>query len=231
MCGRFAVTQQADEIFRELNVEGEDALSAYLPNFNVAPTVSTPVLLERPARRVAVMKWGLVPRWARDQKMAGRMINARSETLSQKPSFRNLLCRRHCAVIAAGYYEWKREGTRKTPYFLRLKSGRIMLLAALWDRWNSGGGDVETFTIVTRPPLPKIAHIHDRMPVILSPDQACRWVHTEDISLPEANAILNTDFHGEISVYPVSSLVNSVRNNSPKCIEPVETFGAGLFEA
>lgn len=219
MCGRFALGKPTEEINEELEV-GDDGLEEYLPNFNVAPTQITPVLLGTEKRKITAMRWGLIPFWAKDRAIGSRMINARLETLAEKPSFRNLVARRHCAVIMQGYYEWQRNGNRKIPHFIRSQTGKLSLMAGLWDVWKSpDAGQVTTFTIITTNATPNLSQIHDRMPVALPPESVDRWLRTSELSVEQALSILagSGDY---MEAYPVSTVVNSARNNSPQCIEP-----------
>ncbi len=223
MCGRFSLGKDVDEIIDELGFDDTAGMEDYLPNFNVAPTVVTPVLVHEKRQRVLSMRWGLIPSWARDSKAGARLINARCETLTGKPSFRSLVGRRHCVAIAEGYYEWKRYGRSKTPYFIRPSSRRLLFMAGLWDLWDGPDQErpVQSFTIITRPPLDEFAAIHDRMPAVLSPERAARWLDTASFSRDDCTRFLQAEDTMALEAYPVSTLVNSVRNNSPACTEPV----------
>lgn len=147
------------------------------PSYNVAPSMRAPVIpnLEQPA--VALYRWGLVPQWAKDQTMGRRMINARAETLAEKPAFRDAVKRRRCLVLTNGFYEWKRETLGKTRYFFKLKSDRVFGFAGLWERWKNPDGEwIKTFTIITTEANALVAPIHDRMPVILAANTYRRWL-------------------------------------------------------
>lgn len=220
MCGRFVLGRRAQEIQDELEAGDWPEIEQFLPGFNIAPSTTTPVVVGEPGRTIRQLRWGLVPYWTRDLNDARGLINARSETLSEKPSFRHLLSRNRCAAIADGYYEWRREGRRKTPYYIHRPDGRLLLMAGLWDVWTSEkGGQLKTFTIVTTPPAEGIAHIHHRMPALLDHEQLDAWVDVTHSPAAEALSLLGP-YTGELACHPVSTQVNSVANDSPDLIEP-----------
>jgi putative SOS response-associated peptidase YedK len=219
MCGRFTIAKDQDEILQDLDYPAWADAASYVPSYNVAPTQTTPVLTHSNGRRIEMLRWGLIPSWSRDKKIGSRMINARSETLAEKPSFRSLIDPRRCIVIADGYYEWMREDQHKIPHYIHHSFEALLRLAGLWDTWQDADGAVlTTFTIITTSPTPSIAHIHDRMPVILDNDDAERWIDTASVRRDEALSLLQP-YGGELSAYPVSTTVNSVRNNSVECVQ------------
>jgi putative SOS response-associated peptidase YedK len=222
MCGRFSLVKSDREIKEELEVESWEQQQEYFPNFNVAPTQQSPVLIQSQSRTIEMMRWGLIPRWEKEKKIGSRMINARSETITEKPAFRNLVSHNRCVVVADGYYEWKRIGKEKSPYFIHPSSGDLLLMAGLWDSWHSPGEDrsITTFTIMTTTPAINIAHIHDRMPVILSLNQIETWLNTANgfsLEMVQPTNLSQVD----LEAHRVSTRVNSVRNNSPDCIRPI----------
>jgi putative SOS response-associated peptidase YedK len=207
-------------IIEELAIEEWENPENYIPNYNIAPTQISPILLDRGKRIVKPMRWGLIPSWAKDNKFASKMINARIETLTEKPSYRNLLTKNRCIVIADGYYEWKNENGKKTPYYLKHSKDKLMTMAGLFDLWRNPEGQlVPTYTIITKDAQQIISNIHHRMPVILPPENINIWMKTSSYSVREA---LDTaqNIKPDIVNYPVSTLVNSVKNNSPDCIKP-----------
>lgn len=219
MCGRFAVARPATEIMEELEAEAWDDIEEYAPSWNVAPTLRAPVLVASDCRRLALMRWGLVPFWAKDPEIGNRMINARAETLADKPAFRHLVGRRHGLVAADGFYEWQRQSGGKQPHFIRRADGGMMTFAALWDTWQPPNGPVlVTFTIVTCEPTTQLAAVHNRMPVILRPPARARWL---DPQTPTKSALelLRPDT-AELELYPVSKAVNSPRNDGPELVRP-----------
>jgi putative SOS response-associated peptidase YedK len=166
------------------------------------------------------MRWGLIPEWSKNDSFASKMINARIETITTKPSYRDLIYKNRCMVISDGYYEWKQNSDHKTPYFIRHDDGNLLLLAGLWTIWQSPSKPMLTYTIVTTEAQKDIAHIHRRMPLILDHSNMDEWINVEnddfnikDHAIPSK---LNLDH------YPVSSLVNSSSNNSKRCITPLK---------
>ena len=219
MCGRFTLhfpVELLAEIFGLPNLPG------LVPRYNIAPTQMAVVVRSTgSARKLDLLRWGLVPSWAKDISIGSRMINARSETLPDKPAFRNAVRSRRCIVPASGFYEWKPEGSRKIPYYIRLSDGAPMGLAGIWEAWKTPDGSfLETFAILTTSANPLIASIHDRMPVILNPDTYSLWLD-KDMKNPEQLQSLYLPFPADLlTLYPVSTLVNSPRNDDPACIEP-----------
>ena len=222
MCGRYALYTETEQwldsgIFWPL----EEGFS-WQPSYNLAPGRLAPVVvnLERPV--VSGLRWGLVPPWAKDEKIGNRMINARAETAADKPSFRSAFRRRRCLVLADGFYEWRRHGRRKTPYFVCGRSGGLLCLAGLWESWKRPQGEpLRTFTILTVKPNSLLAPIHDRMPAILPADARERWLGPE-LAEPTSLAALLAPFPSdELQAYEVSTLVNYPANDSPQCVAAV----------
>lgn len=200
----------------------------FAPHFNAAPTQTLPVLrLNKEGKRELVpMRWGLVPSWAKEKKIGNSLINARAETVGEKPAFRSAFQRRRCLIPADGFYEWKRsrpedgpapKGGTKTPYFIHLKSDEPFVFAGLWEFWPAE--KLETFTILTTTPNEVMTPLHDRMPVILSEDRAKRWTDP-DTTPHELRAMLAPFDSEQMDAYPVSTAVNSPRNESPDLILP-----------
>lgn len=222
MCGRFTLhfpLELLAEIF------GLSDLPGLVPRYNIAPTQSAAVVRSTgKTRGLDSLRWGLVPSWAKDISIGSRMINARSESLSDKPSFRNAVRLRRCVVPASGFYEWKPEGPRKIPYYIRMSDGAPMGFAAIWEAWKTPeGAFLETFAILTTSANPLIAPIHERMPVILHPDTFGLWLD-QDVSNPEQLLSLYLPFPAELlTLYPVSTRVNSPRNDDPACIVPASS--------
>jgi putative SOS response-associated peptidase YedK len=218
MCGRKTLTKDMQSIIEELAIEEWENPDNYLPNYNIAPTQNSPILIDSGKRIVKPMRWGLIPSWAKDEKFGARMINARIETLTEKPSYRNLLPKNRCVVIADGYYEWKREGDKNKPFYFKDHGGKLLPMAGLYDVWNHPDGYlVPSYTVITKEAQKDIASIHNRMPIILPQSHLDEWLKTESFSTAEAlDFARNTNL--VLEKYPVSSLVNSVKNNSPDCI-------------
>lgn len=224
MCGRFTLTVQLKDLRRRFNALAEDSLEVR-PRFNIAPTQTIPVIRrEAEGRKIRKLRWGLIPRWAKEASIGQRMINARSETLTEKPSFRPLLYRHRCLIPADGYYEWSKTDTgKKQPYRIIIGDGELFAFAGLWDRWVSPEGKaVETFTIITTQANEKLSRIHHRMPVILPRSAEDLWLDSEVRDPNFLRELLVPYPDDSIGLYPVSTLVNSPRNDTEACIQPVE---------
>ena len=218
MCGRKTLTKDAQTILEELLVDEWDQKDEYNPSYNIAPTQYSPILIYNNNRKIEHMRWGLVPYWAKDKAIGAKMINARGETLLQKPSFKNLVSRNRCIVITDGYFEWKNAGTIKTPHYFHSPEKIILPMAGLWDEWQSTTGElIKTYTVITTTPKPEYVHIHKRMPVILPHSVIDVWVKTSEYS-PITVLDLVHPYRDELEVYPVSTFVNSPKNNTVKCI-------------
>lgn len=222
MCGRYTLAVQLDLITDRFLLKRIDVKQSL--RFNIAPTQLAPVIRQTESgRTLSMMRWGLVPFWAKDESIGNKLINARGETLAEKPSFKRSLERKRCVVPADGFYEWKRskDGKTKTPMRIVVGQGDLFGFAGLWDRWKSPGGEtIESFTIVTTEPNQTVSPIHNRMPVILSRDVEDQWLDPE-ITKPELLSPLLVPFRGTMKAYEVSKLVNSPSNDSPSLIEPI----------
>ncbi len=230
MCGRFLLATPADEIAHAFGVVG--GLSMWTgPRYNIAP--SQPILIvrarETDGREGALVRWGLIPSWSKDEGIGLRTINARSETAPEKPAFRDAFRKRRCIVPADGFYEWKKLGGEgKQPMLIRAAGGTPLGMAGLWESWPSPSGDtVESGTILTCAPNEMMSAIHDRMPVILDPAEYDEWLNSE--TTPERlRSLLDPCPSAGLSALPVSRRVNSPRHDDPACAEPVKEQG-GLF--
>ncbi len=219
MCGRYTLAAPVGRLAEEF---GFDASSVDLPpNYNVAPTQEVAaVLAEGGERRLEVLRWGLIPPWADDPGIGSRMINARSETAPEKPSFRRAFRERRCLIPADGFYEWKRTNGSKQPYYIHMKEGRPFAFAGLWESWNDDGGPaIRSCTILTTGSNALVGGIHDRMPVILPAGSYDAWLDPE-AEKEELTALLTPYPEDEMEAYPVSRFVNSPSNNDPRCVEP-----------
>lgn len=228
MCGRFVSASPPDELARYFGAQQPD--HELEPNFNVAPT--TEVYAVRAAdghRQMASMRWGLVPFWAKDRKIGSKMINARSESVLDKPAFRRAIRRRRCLIPADGFYEWAKVAghKKKQPYFIHHQDDEPLVFAGIWERWSPpedsedelvGGGTLETCTILTCGPNETMAAIHNRMPVLLPPPVWDDWLaDTED--LDAIAALMVPAPEGILTMHPVRDAVNSVRNNGAELLE------------
>ena len=223
MCGRKTLTKGKIEIMEELFVDEWEDDFDWEPSYNIAPTQISPVLLNDGKRKVKPMFWGLVPSWAKDKTIGAKMINARSETLGEKPSFQSLIYQKRCIVISDGYFEWKREGKKKKPYYIRDPDGKLLPMAGLWDEWvDKQGKKWLTYTVITTDPSNQINHIHNRMPVIIDKPEMDLWINF-DCPPNEALTCLKP-YEKLLELYPVSTFVNSPANNSNQCILPTENL-------
>jgi putative SOS response-associated peptidase YedK len=196
------------------------AMEPFGPRFNIAPTQRAPVVRQGvDGRTLAPLRWGLIPHWAPDASRAARMINARGETITEKPSFREGIQRRRCIVPATGFYEWAHEGKSKQPYLIRLRHSTVFGMAGVWDRWDGPDGPVESFTVLTIDPKGAL-DIHDRMPVILSPDRYADWLGPTS-SADQVLGLVRPRAAHELLLTAISDRVNSVANDDPSCVTPV----------
>ena len=220
MCGRYTLTCTPEVLAEAFRLE---AAPDHQPRYNVAPSQAVVCVREAlPARiREAItMRWGLIPSWAGDPAMGMKLINARSETVAEKPSFRKSFRERRCLVPADGYYEWKREGSRKQPYHIRLNSERPFAFAGLWDRWTGADGKtIESCAIVTTTPNERLTSIHDRMPVILPPLAYEPWLDPGLRDAVHLVPFLTSYPADEMIAVPVSRLVNDPRVDDARCLE------------
>jgi putative SOS response-associated peptidase YedK len=221
MCGRF--TFQPTEAFYE-RFEISNRLDPLVPRYNIAPGQMVPVIIANSPRRVVLMRWGLIPHWAKDEKTAYKMINARVETLTQRPAFRGLLTPNRCLVPASGFYEWKAEGKEKTPYYIRPQDEPFMAFASLYDTWiKPDGEDLYTFTIITTEANDFMARLHHRMPVMLVRELEDAWFDPELTQAPDILDLLSPSTGHELDAYPVSRMVNKPSIDSHTLIQRAES--------
>ena len=218
MCGRKTLIKSKKTIIEELMID-DWQIEDYLPSYNIAPTQYSIVLIQDEGSNVAKsMRWGLIPSWSKNDSFSSKMINARFETLRRKPSFKDLVYQKRCIVPSDGYYEWKKNGTHKTAYFINRKDNRLLLFAGLWTLWASSSGPVYSYTIITTKAQEDIAHIHDRMPVILDRSKVDKWIDIENKPFEIQGLISQTE--ESLDHCRVGNFVNSTNNNSKKCITP-----------
>lgn len=212
MCGRFSFATTPEKARKQLG-DAEIGQNLRL-SYNIAPTQHAYVITNEHPKRLEYLAWGLIPHWAKDEKGAGKLINARMEGIAAKPSFRVPIRRRRCLVLADSFYEWRNEGGKKAPYRIMLKNGELMLLAGIWDIWYKGDYAMRTFSIITCPPNREVAPLHNRMPLILpKKEQQERWL--SELTVDEVLAMLETPPDGILDIYQVSEMVNSVKNDAP----------------
>ncbi|MGH6975855.1 MAG: SOS response-associated peptidase [Stellaceae bacterium] len=220
MCGRYTITS-APEAVRALL--GYPQQSNFPPRYNVAPTQPIPIVrFVEGARQFALVRWGLLPSWVKDPKGFSLLINARGETVAEKPAFRAAMKRRRCLIPADGFYEWKAVGTRKVPYFVRLKSGGPMAFAGLWETWiGPNGEELETAVIVTTRANRTLVPIYERMPVIVPPEGFDLWLDTGNVDAKTAVALIQPAPDNLLEAYEVSTAVNRVANDDAKLVQPI----------
>ncbi|MGW1952789.1 SOS response-associated peptidase [Streptomyces sp. NPDC001920] len=245
MCGRYASTRSPEDLARLFRVSDWRPEETLAPSWNVAPTDEVYAVLERtprdagedePARRgLRPLRWGLVPSWAKDTKIGARLINARVETVHEKPAFRRAFAKRRCLLPADGFYEWDeiKDGTsgkvRKQPYFIHPEDGQVMALAGLYEYWRDprvkDAADpaawLLTCTIITTEATDAAGRIHPRMPLALTPDHYDAWLDPHHRDTGDLRALLSPPAGGHLNARPVSPAVNSVRNNGPQLLDEV----------
>lgn len=217
MCGRFTLRTPNQIIAEEFMLTADPQLTF---KFNIAPTMDVAVVRADAGGRVlSEMRWGLVPFWADDLSIGARMINARGETVAEKPSFRAAYRQRRCLVVADGYYEWTKVAGGKQPYYFHMPEHQPFAFAGLWESWDKGGmGPLETCTIITTQANEQTRPFHDRMPVILDPNDYDRWMLTDATKATDLVDLLVPLSVGRLAIDPVSKFVNNARNDDENCI-------------
>jgi putative SOS response-associated peptidase YedK len=221
MCGRYTIISSPEAIRR---LFGYLEQPNFPPRYNVAPTQPVPIVrwIEG-ARHFALVRWGLIPSWVKDPKTFTLLINARGDTVNDKPAFRNAMKRRRCLFPADGFYEWKGEAGAKRPYYARSTSGGPVAFAGLWETWTGPNGEeMDTAAIVTTDANKTLGAIHHRMPAIVPPGAFDLWLDTDRVDAKTASALLVPAPEGAMEVYEVSTAVNRVANDAPALIEPAE---------
>jgi putative SOS response-associated peptidase YedK len=220
MCGRYLITS-APEAFRRLF--GYPEQPNFPPRYNVAPTQPVPIVrLVDGCREFALVRWGLIPPWVKDPRQFSLLINARGESVNEKPAFRNAMRRRRCLFPADGFYEWKDEGGRKRPYCVRPKDGEPIAFAGLWETWmGPNGEEMETAAIVTTAANRELGPLHERMPVVVSPDAFDLWLDCSKVDATTAAVAIAPAPEGVLEAYEISPAVNRTTNEGPELIEPV----------
>lgn len=228
MCGRFTVTRSLQEIQDRFDTADEDvekAADLFSPNYNIAPTDPVPVIYRDGARyRLEIMRWGLLPPWAKNERAGPPLINARDDTLAEKPAFRDCLAAQRCLIVADSFYEWRTAGKSKKPIRFLLSDGRLFAFAGLYTRWirPDSGASVSSCTIITTLPNALVEKIHNRMPVILLAESESSWLNPTLQSYEAVKPFLHPMDASLMKQYPVSPAVNSVKNKGPHLIEPYD---------
>jgi putative SOS response-associated peptidase YedK len=257
MCGRYASSRRPEDLVEEFEIDKVEVKETLAPDFNVAPTKPVYTVVqrppgrdgsgddradERPERQLRVTSWGLVPFWAKDPAIGNKMINARMETVHEKPAFRRAFATRRCLLPADGYYEWypteqktKAGKPLKQPFFIHPADGGVMAMAGLYEIWRDPTRDEDdparfkwTCTVLTTTAEDAVGHIHDRMPLLVEPERYAAWLDPALSDPDELRKLLVPAAPGRLEAYPVSTQVNSVRNNGPELLDPLPTEPDGL---
>ena len=222
MCGRFTLTvdpSQLEDMFPWAIIAPDLA-----PRYNISPSQPIAVIPNSSDHRMELFRWGLIPSWAKDPAIGNRMINARAETITEKPSFKTALRKRRCLILADGFFEWKTspDGKSKIPYYIRFTSGQVFAFAGLWDSWSSPDGPIiKSCTIITTLPNTLVSAIHNRMPVILPQEYQRQWVEPGEINTAVVKELLAPCPADQMEAYPVSRSVNDPKNDIPSLVERV----------
>ena len=251
MCGRYASSRKPEDLVEEFEIDKVEVKETLAPDFNVAPTKPVYAVLQRPPRdeetgdgperQLRTLSWGLVPFWAKDPAIGNKMINARMETVHEKPAFRQAFAKRRCLLPADGYYEWypteqktKAGKPLKQPFFIHPADGSVMAMAGLYEIWRDPTRDEDdplrfkwTCTVLTTSAEDAVGHIHDRMPLLVEPERYAAWLDPTTSAAPDdLRSLLVPAAPGRLEAYPVSTQVNNVRNNGPDLREPLPAEGA-----
>jgi putative SOS response-associated peptidase YedK len=252
MCGRYASSRRPDDLVEEFEIDKVEAKEALAPDYNVAPTKPVYAVVQRPPaqdqadgesfeRQLRVLTWGLVPFWAKDPSIGNKMINARMETVHEKPAYRRAFASRRCLLPADGYYEWYPTEQRtkagkplKQPFFIHPDDGSVMAMAGLYEIWRDPSRDDDdperfrwTCTVLTTRAEDEVGQIHDRMPLLVEPDRWAAWLDPTLSDVSELRKLLVPAAPGRLEAYPVSTQVNNVKNNGAELLEPLPTEPEG----
>ncbi len=243
MCGRYASSRKPEDLVEEFEIDKVEVAETLVPDYNVAPTKQVYAVVQRPQssedktgpseRQLRSLKWGLVPFWAKDPSIGNRMINARMETVHEKPAFRRAFASRRCLLPADGYYEWyateqKTKAGRpvKQPFFIHPADGGVLAMAGLYEIWRDPTREDDdparfswTCTVLTTTAEDAVGHIHDRMPLLVEPERYAAWLDPAVSAVDELTRLLVPAAPGRLEAYPVSTLVNNVRNNGPELLD------------
>jgi len=220
MCGRYTLRTPVETLAEEFGIS--DPLPEIPTRYNIAPTQEVAAVLEEDEeRKLEMLRWGLIPSWADDPAVGNRMINARSETAAEKPSFRTAFRKRRCLILADGFYEWQKTNGGKQPYYIRMKNGSPFAFAGLWESWDKYGGEIRSCTILTTDANEMVREVHHRMPVILPPETYDLWLDQDMRETEPLLDLLRPYPDDGMEAYPVSRFVNSPSNDDERCIESV----------
>ncbi|MGB0521471.1 MAG: SOS response-associated peptidase [Flammeovirgaceae bacterium] len=220
MCGRYTIVSNSESVKKEFSLEETSPIQ---PQYNAAPSYALPVITDVYPQRLSFLRWGLIPNWAKDMKIGNKTINARSETILEKASFRKPIRKQRCLVLANCYFEWKKEADHsKVPHLIYCMNQRLFAMAGIWDNWvNQQSGEViSSFSIITVPAVPRLAELHERMPAILTKAQREAYLNPTT-PIEEIIALLVPYENEQMNAMPVSNLVNSPANNTKEILQPI----------
>jgi putative SOS response-associated peptidase YedK len=221
MCGRIALIQpQEDKMKKRFHLTKTP--QGLKPRFNIAPSQDIAVILNESPQELSLVRWGLIPHWAKAEKTKYSMINAKAETVTEKPAYRGPIKNKRCLVIADTFYEWKKINGTKQPYRIMMKDGGLFALAGIWDTWKNDGKELKTCSIITTDANQLMKSLHDRMPVILPPEMEEKWL--SDLGMDEVKAMLVPYNTTPMEAYEISTLVNSPTNDTPELIRPIAEY-------
>ncbi len=226
MCGRYTFHQKVEDLAKRYDLSSVP--ESIRDNFNVAPGHIMPIIVEEDGKpKLEMMKWGLVPVWAKDPNIGYKMINARSESIFEKPAWRSVILKKRCLIPANGFYEWKKfmtdEKERKQPFYIHPKQEEIFSFAGVWEAWRDSENNIwKTYSIITTEPNKEMSSIHDRMPVILHPEDEASWLESSRVTRDSIEPLLRPLEDGALEMYKVSTDVNTVKNNDEHLLVALE---------
>lgn len=226
MCARFTLIASKEEVARLFGLDEPPEIE---PRFNIAPTTAVQAAIHDEGDGLVLtrLRWGLVPQWAKDPAIAQKLINARSETAAEKPSFRSAFRKRRCLIPASGFFEWRPEGGNKQPYYVHRPGGQVFAMAGLWEVWSQGDAELRTCTILTTAASEDVARLHDRMPLILEADDFGLWTDP-DAPIEAVQTLLAPLPAGSLESHAVTTKVGDPRYQAPDTVEPIA--GSSLFD-
>lgn len=220
MCGRFTLLADEEEILQTFDIK--QPITDYQPSFNIAPGQSVLTIIhDGKEKRAGYIRWGLVPSWAKDEKIGYKMINARNETAHEKPSFKKLMAKKRCLIIADSFYEWQQDAQQKQPKRIQVKDRELFAFAGLWDKWEYAGKKLFTCTMLTTEANDFMQKIHHRMPIILPKEKQDEWIQPNTLHPKEAKQFIDSIQMDQLTAYDVSTYVNTAKNNDKNCIAPL----------
>ncbi|MFC1774753.1 SOS response-associated peptidase [Nanoarchaeota archaeon] len=214
MCGRYAIAVTKDVLEKTFKAKMK---GSFKPRYNAAPTQMLPIILNENPKEIIKAKWGLIPSWAKDEKIGNKLINARSETVVEKPAFKSSFNKRRCLVLTTGFFEWKKIKSEKQPYYITVKDSEPFAMAGIWSKWKDKSKTIRSFTILTGKPNSLASKIHDRMPIILKKENYSKWLNTPET----AKKVITIFPASKMNSFPVSKSVNIPANDKPEVIKKV----------